>query len=252
MRVRPNPEIRLAAVALLVAFAWGCSPERATVTVFAASSFADAASGLEPGFEARHPALDAVHANGGSQVLRLQIEQGAPADVFVSANRAHVDALVDAGRAVDPRAVAQSELVIIVPRDNPADVQGFEDLARAPRLVVGHAATPIGQYTAVLFERAAAVHGRSLVAAIRARVVSEESNVRRVRAKVELGEADAAIVYRADASPGVRLVELPPALRVRATYHAACIAGSPHGPAWLAYLAGPEGHAALTRAGFEP
>ncbi|MFK7991594.1 MAG: molybdate ABC transporter substrate-binding protein [Sandaracinaceae bacterium] len=251
MAARPDREIRLAAVALWLAVASGCTPERETVSVFAASSFADAALSLESGFEARHPALDLVHANGGSQVLRLQIEQGAPADVFVSANREHVDALVAAGRAEDPRTVAESELVIIVPQDNPADVRQFEDLARAPRLVVGHAATPIGQYTAHLFERAAAVHGPSLVAAIRARVVSEESNVRRVRAKVELGEADAAIVYRADASPGVRLVELAPALRVRATYHAAQVAGSPHGAVWLDYLAGPEGRAALTHAGFE-
>jgi molybdate transport system substrate-binding protein len=156
----------------------------------------------------------------GSQVLRLQLEQGASADLFASANEQHMAALTAAGVINGSTTFAFNELVLIVPADNPAGIESFADLPRASRLVIGADNVPVGIYARRLLDRARARYGAKFARRVRSRVVSKESNVRLVRAKVELGEADAAIVYRTDAASTdrVRVVAIPPELNVRATY----------------------------------
>lgn len=223
------------------------------VAVLAASSLTEAFQALERDFEADNPGLDVRTTFAGSQVLRLQIEQGAGAHVFASANAEHVGALARAGRVRERRIFAHSELALIVPRDNPAGVEAFEDLPRARRLVIGTAGVPAGIYTRELFRYARERLGRDFVAQVRGRVVSEENNVRLVRAKVELGEADAAFVYRTDAlgRDGLRMVPIPDALDVRVDYHAGLLDDGNAGAArFYAYLASPAAHAVLTRHGF--
>ena len=183
--------------------------------------------------------------------------RGAPADVFASANAAHVDALVDAGLAEPSRVFADNELVVIVPVDDPAAIASFVDLDTAERVVVGAQDVPVGIYTRALLDRAAAVLGEDFARRVRAHVVSEETNVRLARAKVELGEADAAIVYATDAaaSARVRAIAIPPELGVRAHYPIAAIAGSSHAreaERFIDYVLSPSGREILARHGFAP
>lgn len=240
----------LALACCMAAACQGSSAPSGAVSVFAASSLTEAFEALEPEFEAAHPGSDLELTFSGSQVLRLQIEQGAPADVFASANPEHVDALVRAGRIADARAFAINHLTIIVPPDNPAAIARVEELPNASRVVLGNEEVPIGRYTAAMLERV----GEGFSARVGAKVVSRESNVRLVRAKVELGEADAAVVYRTDVSPGVRAVEVPSAHDVPAQYTLGVLTDAPHpsaASAFAAYVLSSEGRAVLTRHGFD-
>ncbi len=220
------------------------------VSVFAASSLTEAFEALEPQFEAAHPGTDLQLTFSGSQVLRLQIEQGASADLFASANPEHLDALVRAGRVAQVRAFAANHLVVIVPPDNPAAIARVEDLPNASRIVLGTDEVPIGRYTAAMLERV----GEGFSARVAARVVSRESNVRQVRAKVELGEADAAVVYRTDVNPRVRAVEVPSGYDVPARYAFGVLTDAPHASAasaFAAYVLSPPGRAVLAQHGFD-
>ena len=180
-----------ALVVLAVGACAGGGGERETISVYAASSLTELFEALESSFEASHPSTDVALNFAGSQVLRLQIEQGAPADVFASADLRHMDALVTSGRIAAPRVFAHNELVLIVPLDNPAGLESFSDLPRATRLVVGSQAGPVGSYTRAVLAAAGTQLGEEFEATVTGNIVSEESNVRGVRAKVELGEADA-------------------------------------------------------------
>jgi molybdate transport system substrate-binding protein len=233
------------------------APARTELTVFAASSLSDAFADLEREFERAYPNVDVRPSFAGSQVLRLQIEHGAPADVFASADPAHMAALARSGDAAAVEVFAHNTLALIVPLDDPADIGQFDQLDRARRVVVGTPNTPVGAYTRTLLSRAEATTGSEFAAAIRAHVVSEEANVRLVRAKVELGEADAAFVYRTDAvgSDRVRTLAIPPAINVRARYPIATLRRSHHpelAAAFVELVRSAPGQSILERHGFLP
>lgn len=236
----------------------GCgSPgsDRRPLRVFAASSLTDAFREMAGAFEGAHPGTDVVLVFAGSQVLRLQIEQGAPADVFASANPRHMEALVEDGLVSGQRVLARNELVVIVPPANPAGIESFADLVRAERIVIGTPNVPVGAYAREALRRAGSGGGAgAFEEEVLDRVVSEESNVRLVRAKVELGEADAAIVYRTDAVTGrVRTVHLPPRVNVLAHYLIGMVEGAENAAAaerWAEFVASPEGRSILSRHGF--
>lgn len=248
--------VRVTATALLlVASGCGGATEDAPLRIFAAASLTEAFGELEQSFERHHAGLDVEPTFAGSQILRLQIEQGAPADVFASADLEHMEALVEAGHIEDSRAFASNDLVLIVPDDSP--ITTFENVREARRLVVGNPNVPIGHYTAAMLDRADAHYGEGFGDAVRARVVSEESSVRLVRAKVELGEADAAIVYRTDAmaSAHVRVVTIPDAINVRARYHVGVVSASPRAALarqWITHTTGDDGSETLRAHGFAP
>ena len=248
-----------AAAALCMAIALaGCrstGSERQPLRVFAASSLTDAFREMAGAFEGAHADTEVILVFAGSQVLRLQIEQGAPADVFASANPQHREALVRGGRVRGQRVLARNELVVIVPPANPAGIESFADLVRAERIVIGTPNVPVGAYAREALRRAGAEAGGAAFAeVVLGRVVSEESSVRLVRAKVELGEADAAIVYRTDAVPGrVRTVQLPPRANVRARYLIGMVEGAENAAAaerWAEFAASPAGRSILARHGF--
>jgi molybdate transport system substrate-binding protein len=241
------------ALALLV---WGCGsglPEREVLDVYAASSLTEAFGELETLFEAAHPGIDVRLTLAGSQVLRLQIEQGAPADVFASADPAHVRTLADEGLVHGALAFATNELVVIVPLANPADIESFEELPRARRIVLGTANVPAGRYAREVLGLASRRLGSGFGRRVLDRVVSEESNVRLARAKVELGEADAALVYRTDAvsSERVRLIAIPDAMNVRASYVIGVVGdGGQAAALWVDLVLSDVGQAVLRRLGF--
>lgn len=192
------------------------SDEKPPLTVFAASS-------LKELFEALpQPAPVRFHF-AGSQQLRLQLEQGARADVFASADEVQGRALFEAGLVEAPRRLTCNALVIAVAKGNPHRVAGLEDLLRLERLILAAPEVPAGRYTQAMLAR----RGEAFEAALAARVVSRELNVRQVLTKLLLGEADAGLVYRTDAlSAADRLdfIELPQS--PRAVYEIALLRDS--------------------------
>jgi molybdate transport system substrate-binding protein len=255
---RAAPPLRAAAVAgLSLAFA-ACGVRDARpieLQVYAASSLTEAFRELEAAYERSVPDVDVAITFAGSQVLRLQIEKGARADVFASANPEHMATLVEAGLVEEGLVFATNQLVVIVPPDNPAGIETFGNLTRARRLVIGTPNVPVGIYAREALRRADATYGAGFADSVLARVVSEESNVRLARAKVALGEADAAIVYRTDAlaSDAVRALAIPDEIDERAEYRIGIVAGTARrdaAEAWLAFALGEGGRDALRGFGF--
>jgi len=238
----------------------GSATDRVELTVFAAASLRDAFGAVKSSYEASHPGVAVTFSFDGSGTLRTQLEQGARADLFASADEVNPRRLVDAG-LVDGRPVpfAGNRLALVVPAGNPAGITSSFDLARPGVRLVGAGATvPITEYAAQMVGALAGLPGapRDFAAAVEANVVSREDNVRAVLAKVELGEGDAAIVYATDAAAAgdaVELIPLPGEANVPVTYAAVVLRDAPHREAaarFLAWLAGAEGQAVLARFGF--
>ena len=229
--------------------------DRSTLSIFAASSLTDVFRELERVFEKEHIDTDLEISFSGSQTLRFQIEQGASADVFASANEAHMSALEDGGYVRDPGVLATTDLVVIVPADNPAGIVRFDELDRASRVVIGTEYVPIGAYTTAVLDNASARFGEPWVERVRTRVASMEGNVRVIRAKVELGEADAALVYRTDAqaSEQVRTIPIPGDINVRARFSIAITTSTTQeeqAGRFLAFLKTPAARDVFTAFGF--
>lgn len=230
---------------------------KAEVLVFAASSLTNVFGDLEKKFERDNPGADVVLNLAGSQALRVQIENGAKADVFASASEEHMHALQKAGLMGKSTLLAENELVVAVPDDNPAKLERFADLPKATRIVLGAPDVPVGAYTKKLLARASASPelGADFEKKVEAHVVSREANVRLVLAKVELGEADAAIVYRTDvgAARKVKTIPVPADLAERARYDIAVASQAPHADfaaRWVTYVTGSVGQELLGKAGF--
>jgi molybdate transport system substrate-binding protein len=234
----------------------GARPSSTTLTVFAASSLRDVFGDLGTTFERAHPGVKTQFNFAGSQELRTQIEQGAPADVYAAADTKHMDDVYKVGLVHAPKLFATNTPVIVVPADNPGNVKSLGDLATVKRLVIGTPEVPIGRYTLEILDKAKARYGADFPARVQARVASREFNVRQVLTKVRLGEADAGIVYRTDthcAGDKVRIIEIPAELNVVAEYPIATVSRAPNADlarAWVGMLTGPAGKAALERAGF--
>ncbi len=253
-----SPLQALGALLLLTA----CDPSPTQdLHVFAAASLREAITEAANAFQHANPDVRVVSNFAGSQVLRLQIESGARGDLFLSANPDHLDALQRAGLLfAPPTVVATNALVLAVPVGNPAGVAAIQDLAQPGRRVVMAAeSVPAGAYARqMLALQAAATGSPELADAVLQRVISFETNVRQVAAKLELGEADAGFVYRTDvlASGGrLQVIETPPQLQVTANYPAAVLRDAPNpelAQRFLAYLHSPKAQAILTRHGFAP
>jgi len=244
-----------AAALFAVACGFGASSDAATLEVYAASSLTEAFTELETLFESDNPGTDVLLTFAGSQVLRVQIEQGARADVFASANLEHVASLVALGHVRDGRVFARNDLVVIVPLSNPAGIETFDDLPLAGTLVLGAGSVPVGAYARDAIRRGGERLGPQFESDVLSRLASEEANVRLVRAKVELDEADAAIVYRTDAAPSdrVRVVEIPETDNVLADYPIGIVTDGPNPESaerWIQLVLSDKGREALAAHGF--
>ena len=197
-----------------------------TLTVFAAASLTDAFEQIAQSFEAAHPGVDVVFNFGGSSTLATQLVEGAPADIFASANNTQMTVARDGERIGGPaRTFARNRLVLIVPADNPANIQSLRDLANpGVQLVLAAPGVPVRDYTDSMLTRMATDpgYGETYSSAVLANLVSEEDNVRQVAAKVALGEADAGIVYISDVTPDIRdqvlTLPIPDSFNTLATY----------------------------------
>lgn len=251
-------------VRLLVALlSCSCSckpaPEKELV-VFAASSLKDVFGALGTTFKQQHPEASVSFNFAGTQELRTQLEHGAPADVFASADARHMAELEQAGRVQPSTLFAKNELVLAVSREASARVTRLEGTSSLERVVMGGPEVPIGRYTREFLQRASRSSlGPAFVTQLEARVVSKELSARQVLARVSLGEAQAAFVYRTDAlsvaDAGVTIVSLDEGLRVVAEYPIALVTKPAHpslGAAWLELVRSAEGQRQLSSAGFLP
>ena len=213
------PWLPIFMVLLLLLSGCGGGTDKERLTVFAASSLTDVLPVLKAEFEQASPDSDLQLVFGGSQILRLQIEQGAAADLFISAHPEHVQSLIDQGLLVDPRPLVENPLVVMVAPEQSEKITRFDQLVSVDRLVIGDLAVPLGFYTEEVLRNSDAVMGSGFADQLRSSVVSRESNSRLVRSKVLMGEADAAFVYGSDArNTSAGVVPLPTELSTKARY----------------------------------
>ncbi|THF68721.1 molybdate ABC transporter substrate-binding protein [Deinococcus sp. Arct2-2] len=234
------------------------SAHAAPLTIFAASSLTDAFTEIGQKFDAQ-TGNKTVFQFAGSQALRTQLEQGAGADVFASANAAQYDPLVKAGRAATGQTFARNRLTVIAPKSSTA-VKTLADLARpGVRLVLADKAVPVGSASRTAFDliTKAGTYGADFSKRVLANVVSEEPNVRQVALKIQLGQGDAAIVYVSDVTPAlkkdVRTIGLPSRFNPLVSYPIGTLAASKNpaaARAFVAYVLSAEGQRVLNKWGF--
>lgn len=231
----------------------------AELTIYGAASLKGALEKAKTAYGAAVPGTTITLSTDSSSALETQIELGAPADVFLSADTTNPKKLVDKGLA-DGAAVtfAGNKLTLIVPADNPAGIKTPADLAKAGiKVIAAGDEVPITKYATQLVGNLAKEAGypAGFAAAYKANIASKEDNVKAVVAKVELGEGDAGIVYVTDAkaSTKVATVDVPDSANVPATYAGVVVKASKHAAAarsFLDWLAGPDGQAILGSIGF--
>ncbi len=213
----------------------------AQVTVFAASSLTDAFTALGQAFD-KQSGNKTTFQFAGSQTLRTQLENGAQADVYASANAAQYNPLQKLGLIGAGRFFAGNRLAIITPKNN-IKVKTLADLSKAGlKLVIADKTVPVGDYTRRMLSTIdkAGTYGKDFSGRFLANVVSEEPNVRQVALKVQLGEADAAVVYSSDVTPSlkktVRVIALPSRFNQMASYPIGVLKNSPNPAAAQAFI----------------
>lgn len=229
------------AATLLVGSASGSS--NAQITVYAAASLTDV-----------FPKIDSTqrYSFGGSNTLAAQIQQGAPADVFASANMTLPQQVAQKGLCSKPVVFTRNTLVLVVPRSNPAKIRSIYDLRKSGiKLVIAGPGVPVGSYTLQILKN-------MNLSSVLSNVVSRETDVREVLAKVALGEADAGFVYSTDAKtvPGrVTVLKLPAWAQPKVQYGICIVSSSQHkrdARAFVNKVLGKAGQARLRAAGFLP
>ncbi len=237
------------------------SPSGAPVslTVFGAASLKGALDQAKAAYETANPGTTVNVSTDSSAALETKIEQGAPADVFLSADTKNpkilVDKLLTAGQAVT---FAGNKLTVIVPTANPGGVTSPADLAKAGlKVIAAGDDVPITKYAGQLVGNLAKEPGypADFVARYAANIVSKEDNVKAVVGKIELGEGDAGIVYVTDAKASTKVtpVDVPDSANVPATYAGVVLKASPNVDAatrFLTWFAGPGGQTILAGFGF--
>ncbi len=234
------------AAATLVAV---CAPppagaEVSGITVYAASSLTDVFPAIDPGPR---------YSFAGSNTLAAQIQLGAPAEVFASANTSIPAALYAKGLVEQPVDFTRNTLVIVAPKSNPAGISSIYDLTKPGVTIdIANSAVPVGSYTLAI------LGNMNLTKQVLANVVSEETDVRDVLAKVALGQVDAGFVYSTDAQtvPGqVMVIKVPVWAQPKVTYAMAVVTHSPNQAAAQAFVKevlSPAGQAKLLSYGFLP
>ncbi|MER6255000.1 molybdate ABC transporter substrate-binding protein [Streptomyces sp. NPDC001584] len=219
---------------------------KANLTVLAAASLTDVFKAAGAEYEKTHPGTKVNFSFAGSQELAAQVKQGAPADVLVTADTKTMDGLkTDVN---DPTVIAKNRLVIATGKGNPFKIDDLKDLSDTKiKVVLAAPEVPVGRYSKEILDKQG----------VTVKPVSQEPNVRAVLSKVELGEADAGLVYKTDAETAkdkVVAVDIPDDQNAVASYPAATVKDSKNAAAadaFVTWLAGPEGQKYLQDAGFQ-
>ncbi len=240
------------------------------LTIFAAASLQESFTAAGKAFRTANPSVSDVQINfGGSQALVAQLQQGAPADVFASADKTTMDHAVAAGVIDgDPQVLVRNALAVVLPNDNPGQITGLKDLARpGVKISLADPSVPVGNYTLQVLDKLSAdpAFGSDFKQQVLDNVVTREDNVRLVLTRVQLGEVDAGIVYRTDAQaanansggtvPPVQTIAIPDRFNVPAIYFIAPVKGAPHAAAaqaWIQYILSDPGQAIMSQYGFLP
>jgi len=268
-RLRFLPPLALLATLVFLAAACGDAASTGTpaaglsgnLTIFAAASLTDAFNAEKQAFEATNPRVSITYNFAGSATLVTQLQQGAPADVLATAAQTNMDAALQDHSVVDGGTTfAKNKLAVIVPKDNPGHIATPFDLADAGlKLVLAEEGVPAGDYAREIFKNmeAGSQGGPGFAGKVRANVVSNEANVKAVVGKVQLGEADAGIVYVTDVTPDVAgditLISIPDTLNVIATYPIAVTSNASHAgvaQAFIDFILSDRGQAMLEQNGF--
>lgn len=230
-----------------------------TVTVMAAASLTEPFTELGLLYMKKHPDVNLLFNFAGSQALANQIRQGAPADLFASANNKYMNQMVEEGFVLPGTSAlfAGNRLVVVLPTDNPAGITNLQDLTKpGVKIVLAAPAVPVGAYTETFLAEAEAQLSAGYQAGFSANVVSYEDNVKTVLTKVRLGEADAGVVYSSDAANAgaeVIIIPIPDAVNPQASYPLAVLADTGQ-PAlagdFMDFVLSEEGQAVLLRFGF--
>jgi molybdate transport system substrate-binding protein len=219
-----------------------------TISVFAAASLTESFKALGVSFQAAHPHVTVQFNFAGTPTLVTQIEQGASADVFASADATNMDKLkVDSFTTGTPQVFARNRLEIVVAPGNPKGINGLADLAKPGIIYITEGPTvPAGKYSLQALAKAGvSVTPKSL-----------ETDVKSVISKIELGEADAGIVYTTDvkaAGSGVQGVAIPDSDNVIANYPIVAVRGTKNADAanaFIAYVLSAPGQSTLQSFGF--
>lgn len=228
-----------------------------TLNVFAAASLTESFNEIKTKYHAAHPNVTINYDFAGSQVLVQQLQNGASADVFASADQANMDKASQAGLVGADQIFARNKLTVIVPISNPKNVTTLKDLAqKGLKLVVAAPSVPVGKYVGQILDKLGKDpgYGPAYESSVKANEVSQEDNVKAVVTKVQLGEADAGIVYLTDvttaASSKVKDIEIPDNFNVIAQYPIATTKNSAHAQdatAFEQYVLSLDGQAVLTK-----
>ena len=232
-----------------------------TLNVFAAASLQAAFTKIGSQFHTAHSNVTVTFNFAGSDALATQITQGAPADVFASANAAQMNVVVKGGDVdgSNVKTFAHNRLVVVYPKANPAKINTLQDLAKPGiKLVLAAKTVPVGGYALDFLTKASAdpSFGATYKANVLKNVVSYEADVKSVLAKVALGEADAGIVYTTDAQTKVdstAMLDIPDALNSIATYPIGVVKASKNAAVaqqFVDYVAGSDGQSVLAQYGF--
>ena len=239
----------------------GGRPQGGTLTVLAASSLIDAFGELANRFEEKNPGVKVRQSFESSSTLLAQIQQGAPADVFASAAEEEMNTAVEDGLVKgEPEVFVKNREIIMVPKDNPANIDRFRDVAKPDvKLVLAGKDVPAADYALEILGKAKGEYGAGFEKEVLSNVVSRESDVRASVNRVVVGDADATFGYASDYTPDIRdkvkVVQIPPDLNIVATYPIAALkdAKSPGlAKKWVEMVTSEEGQRVLQKWNFEP
>jgi molybdate transport system substrate-binding protein len=239
----------------------GGNKEGGTLTILAASSLTDAFGELGNTFEKENPGTTVKTSLGASSDLLVQIQQGAPADVFASAAEEEMDtAKKDGLVAGKPEIFVKNREVIMVPKGNPASIDGLEDMAKPDiKLVLAAKDVPAADYAVEILGKANKEYGPDFEQDVLSNVISRESDVRASVNRVVVGDADATFGYASDNTPDIRdkvkVIPIPPELNIIATYPIASLkdAKDPElAKKWVDLVTSEEGQKVLEKWNFEP
>jgi len=238
------------------------APQFQTLTVFAAASLTQAFGEIGRNFESSHPGLTVKFNFAGSQTLRTQLEQGAAADIFASANQTEMDAAIKDGLIGQnaSQIFLTNELVVVLPPKNPANVQTLIGLSKPGlKLVLAADTVPAGKYARQVLDNMSKdpSFGSDFKTRVLANVVSNENDVKQVLAKVQLGEADAGIVYISDAvaAPELKNIGIPTKFNVIAKYPIAALtraSNTDFAGQFIDYVLSSDGQTIFKKWGFTP
>jgi molybdate transport system substrate-binding protein len=239
----------------------GGEKQGGTLTILAASSLTDAFGELGTIFEEQNEGVEVKQSFGASSDLLAQIQQGAPADVFASAAEEEMDTAEKDGLVSgSPEIFVKNREVIMVPKDNPANINSLDDMAKPDtKLVLAAKDVPAADYAIEILGKANKEYGPDFEQDVLSNVVSREVDVRASVNRVVVGDADATFGYASDYTPDIRdkvkVIKIPPEQNIVATYPIAALkdAKAPElAKKWVDLVTSEEGQKVLEKWNFEP